>query len=63
MTLQPGLQLQYTYYPISHKVKVTRQWNLVNWLNVTTETFFFKNYTENEARKLVPDVSLFFKKA
>ena len=23
-------QLQYTYYPISHKIKVTRQWILVN---------------------------------
>ena len=24
-------QLQYTFCPISHEVKVTRQWNLVNW--------------------------------
>ena len=30
MTSQPDLQLQYIYCPISHKVKVTRQWNLVS---------------------------------
>ena len=24
-------QLQYTYYPISHEVKATRQWNLVSF--------------------------------
>ena len=30
MTSQPGQeQLQYTYCPISHDLKVTRQWNLV----------------------------------
>ena len=27
------------------------------------ERFLFKNYTENEARRLVPDLFLFFKKA
>ena len=27
------------------------------------EKFFFKNYAENEARRLVPDLFLFFKKA
>ena len=29
---------------------------------LTREIFFFKNYTENEARGLVPDLFLFFKK-
>ena len=27
------------------------------------EIFFFKNYAKNEAKKLVPDCFLFFKKA
>ena len=27
------------------------------------ETFFFKNYTDNEAGRLVPKLVLFFKKA
>ena len=31
--------------------------------NVTKEIFFFKNYAENEAVWLVPDLFLFFKKA
>ena len=29
---------------------------------LTREIFFFKNYTENEARALVPDLFLFLKK-
>ena len=28
---QVNKQLQYTYYPISHKVKATKHWNLVNY--------------------------------
>ena len=32
-------------------------------LIVPRERFFFKNHTENEAGKLVPDRFLFFKKA
>ena len=31
--------------------------------NIPREIFFFKNYAENEAGKLVPDRFLFFKKA
>ena len=27
------------------------------------KTFFFKNHAENEVRKLIPDLVLFFKKA
>ena len=30
---------------------------------MTTKIFFFKNHAENEARRLVPDLLLFFKKA
>ena len=29
----------------------------------TRDIFFIKNHTENEARRLVPDLFLFFKKA
>ena len=32
-------------------------------IEYTGEIFFFKNYAENEARRLVPDLSLFSKKA
>ena len=32
-------------------------------VNITREIFFFKNHAENEARRLVSDLFLFFKKA
>ena len=31
-------------------------------MNITREKIFFKNCTENEAKTLVPDLSLFFSK-
>ena len=31
-------------------------------INITRETFFFKNHTENETGRLVPDLFLFFRK-
>ena len=37
------LTLQYTYCLISHKVKATRQRNLVRQQNITRKIFFFKN--------------------
>ena len=37
--------------------------NEVYSINITGEIFFFKDYAENEARKLVSDHFLFFKKA
>ena len=64
MTSQPGLQTFVIHiFPISHNAKATRQWNWVNYKNITRETFFFKNYDKNEAGRLVPDFFLFFKKA
>ena len=36
---------------------------LIEYNKRTREIFFFKNYAENEARRLVPDLFLFFKKA
>ena len=56
-------QLQYTYCLLFHEVKATRQWNLVNYYNITRETFFFKNYAENEAGRLVPDPFLSLRNA
>ena len=56
-------QLQWIYCPISHEVKATRQWSLVNWKNITREIFFFEKYAENKAGKLVPDHLFFFKTA
>ena len=32
-------------------------------INITRETFFFKNHKKNEAGRLVPDLFLLFKKA
>ena len=49
MRSQPGQQLQYTYCKISQEVKVIKK-------------LYFKSHAENEARRLVPDLSLFFKK-
>ena len=64
MTAQPGLQtITIHILPNTHKVKATRQWNLVNWQNITRKIVFFKNYAENEAGRLVPDLFLFFEKA
>ena len=60
-TSQPGLQLQNTYFPISHKVKVISQWNLVSLENTTKEIFFFKNHAENDTGRLVSDLFLFCK--
>ena len=54
------VQLQYTYFAISHKIKTNRQWNLVSWENITGKMFLFKNYAENEAGRLVPDLFLGF---
>ena len=32
-------------------------------INITRGIFFFKNYAENEAERLVPDLFLFFLKS
>ena len=32
-------------------------------IECNNRNIFFKNYAENEAKKLVPDLSLYFKKA
>ena len=56
MMLKPGYkQLQYTYCPISQEVKAIRQWNLVSWYNITSETFFWKSHMQNLMEELFPD--------
>ena len=63
VTSQPGSQtIQYTYHATCHKVKATRQWNLVSKLNVTRRFFLSRNHVEIEAEGLVPDFFLFFLK-
>ena len=47
--------MHYTYWPISQEAKAIRQWNLVNYKNITWETFLLKNHTQNGVEKLFPD--------
>ena len=63
MTSQPGLQkqLQYTCCPIFHKGNQTMKFGQL--IEYNKKIFFFKNCAKNEARGLVPDLFLFFKKA
>ena len=52
--------MQYTYCPISHEVKATDNEIYSDneiYKNITRHMFFFKIHAENEAGKLVPDVS------
>ena len=44
------IYLQYTYCPISHEEKPTRQWNLASEKNITREIFFFKNQKLTQGR-------------
>ena len=62
MTSQPGLETIAIHIlrNISQS-NSTRQWNLVNWLNITKEIFLFKNYAKKEAGRLVPDLFIFWK--
>ena len=56
-------QLQYTNCPISHKVKATKQLNLVRLYNITRQAFCFKNHAENKAGRLgILYLFLFLKK-
>ena len=65
MMSQPTTQmlqqkLQHNFCSISHKLKANKQRILVSEQNIPREIFFFKNYAENEAVKLVPDRFSFF---
>ena len=54
-------QLQYTYYPISHEVKATRQKNLVSY-RIKEEKYFSLKFML-KMRQEVPDLFFFKKKA
>ena len=55
MTLQPGLQT------LAILMLPNISQNTENEMgNITWEIFSFKNYAENEVRRLVPDLFLFF---
>ena len=56
-------QLQWTYCPIFHEAKVTRQGNLVSQENITREIFLSKDHEQNEAGRLDPDLFWFSKRA
>ena len=50
-------QLQYTYYPISHEVKATRQKNLVSY-RIKEEKYFSLKFML-KMRQEVPDLFFF----
>ena len=51
------------YCPVSHKLKATRQLNIVRGQVIEYDRLFFKNFVKNEAKRVLPDLFLFFKKA
>ena len=52
------------YCPISHELKATRQLIMVRGQVIEyNRNFFIKNFVENEAERVLPDLFLFFKKA
>ena len=64
MTSQPGLQTTPVHIlPNTSQSKGNQTMKLGQLIEHTKTMFFFKNYSENEAGWLVPDLFLFFKKA
>ena len=64
MTSQPGLQTTAMHIlPNISQSKGNQIMRFDQLKNIIREIFFFKNYAENEAGRLVPDLFLFFKKA
>ena len=60
MTSQPGLQTIAIH--ILPKSKCNQTMKLGQLMDYNREKFLFKNFAENEARWLVPDLFLFFEK-
>ena len=64
MTSQPGLQtIAIHILPNISQSKGNKTMKFGELIEITRGIFFFKNYAENEAESLVPDLFLFFKKA
>ena len=63
MTSQSGLQAIATHIlPNIPQSKGNQTVKFDQLKNITREIFFFKTFAENEAGRLVPDISLFFEK-
>ena len=63
MTLQPGLQTIAIHILPNISQSKGNQTMKFSQLIEYNKIFFFKHYAENEARRLVSDLFLFFKKA
>ena len=64
MTSQPGLEaIAKHILPNISQSKGNQTMKISRLKHITGEIFFFKNYVENEARRLVPNLFLFFEKA
>ena len=64
MTTKPGLQtIAIHILPNISKSKGNQTMKFGQLIEYNKRIFFFKNYADNEARRLVPDLFLFFKKA
>ena len=64
MTSQPGSQtIAMHILPGISQSKGNQTMKFGQLLEYNKEIFFFKNYAENVAGRLVPDLFLFFKKA
>ena len=63
VTSQPGLQT-ITIHILSNisQSKGNQTITFRQLIELSRQLFFFKNYVENEARRLVPDLFLFFEK-
>ena len=61
MTSQPGLQVIAIH--ILPNISQSKGNRTMKFGELTKEIFFFKNYVENEAGRLVSDLFLFFEKA
>ena len=59
---QPGLQTIATHLPNISQSKGNQTMKFYQLMEYNKTNIFFKNYAENEAGRLVPDLFLFFKK-
>ena len=64
MTSQPGLKtIAIQILPNISQSKGNQKMKFGQLIEYNKSNFFFKHYAENEARGLVPDLILLFKKA
>ena len=64
MTSQPGLQtIRMHILPNISQTKSSQTMKFCQLIEYNKRNIFLKNYAENEAGRLVPDLFLFFQKA